>query len=90
MSVRGTVIMYNGVQIDNVSTESIEQTAHFDSTDSDQVGVKVSISVTGILHRFQNRSSPDFALGSYAGDPGGGNAGENLEQLREAMHASQR
>ena len=85
MSVRGTVIMYNGVQIDNVSTESIEQTAHFDSTDSDQVGVKVSISVTGILHRFASKATTDFSLGSYVGDPGGGMAGENLEQLRPVL-----
>lgn len=84
MSMRGTVLIYNGVQVDNVSTDSIEQEAFLDKTNADQIGIKVTISVTGLLHAFPV-SLAAFSLGSYVGNPAGGNGGVNINWITEKL-----
>lgn len=87
MAARGTTIYYNGVTIYNVSTESVDQEAHFDKTNSDQIGVKVTMSVTGILHQWPvPAAEPKFILGCYAGERRGPDGIWNLRPILEALN----
>ena len=86
MSRSGTVIIYNGIRIDNVHTDSIEQSAYMDQTNADYVAIEVKIVATGILHRIGGADpSLDFSLGSYVGNPAGPDAGANLGFLRDTL-----